>query len=245
MVPILGHYASATVPQISFGSLGSGPGQLHLPRGIAVDDSGKIYVADNRNHRVEVFDQSGKYVSEFDKGGTPEGIAVSKAGDVIVIDRGNMTVEKYSQDGRLVSSFGSAGSNPGQLGNAERVATDSAGNIYVTEPNDVEKFDSNGSYVSYFVANDSKNCCMNAMGIAVDGSDNVYAADKMSYSHDGLAITYEPLSESIKDNQTAIIKATVSATRDVPRGTYWLILAPGNCIGGPLELVTVSDCEEK
>lgn len=204
MIPILVHNANATVPQLSFGSLGSGPGQLHLPRGIAVDDSGNIYVADNRNHRVEVFGPSGKYVSEFDKGGIPEGIAIDRSGDIVVLDRANMTVEKYGRDGRLVSSFGSAGSDPGQLGNAERVAVDAGGNIYVTDANDVQKFDSNGSHVSYFFANNSKNCCMSAMGIAADSSNNIYVADMMYH-------------RIIKFNSTGSILSVFNATFSEPR----------------------------
>ncbi|MGI0102645.1 MAG: hypothetical protein ACREA7_08645 [Nitrosotalea sp.] len=176
-VPLLIHNVNAATPQLTFGLLGSGPGQLHLPRGIAVDNSGNIYVADNRNHRVEAFDPLGKFVSEFDKGGIPEGIAVDGSGNIIVVDRSNMTVKKFSPGGVLLSSFGSAGSEPGQLGNAARVAIDSSGDIYVTDANTVEKFNSNGSFVSYFFANDTKNCCMNAMGIASDDSNNVYVAD--------------------------------------------------------------------
>ena len=38
-----------------FGSYGSGPEQFQNPRGIAVDQSGMIYVADYANNRVLVF----------------------------------------------------------------------------------------------------------------------------------------------------------------------------------------------
>ncbi|MDE2591133.1 MAG: hypothetical protein KGL95_15865 [Patescibacteria group bacterium] len=68
--------------------------------------------------------------------------------------------------------------------------------------------------------------------------------NEILYSHDGLDVTYTPLSESLKDNQTVTLKATVTASDDVPNGTYWLILTPDNCFGGPLVLLTVSDCEK-
>ena len=38
----------------SFGSLGSGAGQFNFPRGVAVDGSGNIFVADGGNGRVQV-----------------------------------------------------------------------------------------------------------------------------------------------------------------------------------------------
>ncbi|MGI0070454.1 MAG: SBBP repeat-containing protein, partial [Nitrosopumilaceae archaeon] len=66
IIPLEVHNANAATPQLTFGSLGAGQGQLHLPRGIAVDSSGNIYVADNRNHRVEKFDSSGTYLSSLD-----------------------------------------------------------------------------------------------------------------------------------------------------------------------------------
>ncbi|MGI0074135.1 MAG: SBBP repeat-containing protein [Nitrosotalea sp.] len=94
-IPLVIHNANATTPQLTFGSLGSGPGQLNVPRGIAVDGSGNIYVADNRNHRVEEFDSSGKYVAEFDKGGIPEGIAIYN-GNIYVVDRNSTSIEIFS-----------------------------------------------------------------------------------------------------------------------------------------------------
>ncbi|MDE1766775.1 MAG: PQQ-like beta-propeller repeat protein [Thaumarchaeota archaeon] len=68
--------------------------------------------------------------------------------------------------------------------------------------------------------------------------------NEMLHSHDGLDVTYEPQSESMQDNQTVTLKATVTASKDVPPGTYWLVLTPGNCVGGPLVLITVSDCKK-
>lgn len=68
--------------------------------------------------------------------------------------------------------------------------------------------------------------------------------NEMLHSHDGLAVRYEPVSESIVDGQTVTLKVTIMASSDVPHGTYWVILTPGNCAGGPLILLTVSDCEK-
>ena len=39
----------------SFGSQGEGPGQFHHPRGLAVDDSGIVYVCDSGNDCVTLF----------------------------------------------------------------------------------------------------------------------------------------------------------------------------------------------
>lgn len=68
--------------------------------------------------------------------------------------------------------------------------------------------------------------------------------NEMLYSHGGLEVKYDPQNVSLTDGQTTTLKATIMASKDVPRGTYWVILAPGNCAGGLLILLTVSDCEK-
>ena len=45
----------------SFGTQGSGPGQLHSPSDVAIDSEGGILVADNLNDRVQRFTSEGQY----------------------------------------------------------------------------------------------------------------------------------------------------------------------------------------
>jgi NHL repeat len=49
----------------SWGEPGAGPGQFHLPHGIAVDREGTVYVADRENSRVQLFTPDGKYLREW------------------------------------------------------------------------------------------------------------------------------------------------------------------------------------
>jgi len=57
----------------SFGSEGSGAGQLNEPTGLAVDQStGDVYVADTGNNRVDKFDPFGTFIRAF-IGGLPTG----------------------------------------------------------------------------------------------------------------------------------------------------------------------------
>ena len=50
---------------MSWGSLGSGPGQFDTPHGIAVSPDDEIYVADRGNRRIQVFEPDGTYIREF------------------------------------------------------------------------------------------------------------------------------------------------------------------------------------
>jgi DNA-binding beta-propeller fold protein YncE len=78
--------------------LGSGtvPGQFNLPKAVAADASGNIYVADSGNHRIQIFDaKSGEWtaigkqgpgIGEFDH---PSGIAVDSLGTIYISDTRN------------------------------------------------------------------------------------------------------------------------------------------------------------
>jgi DNA-binding beta-propeller fold protein YncE len=48
-----------------WGAPGTGPGQFHLPHGIAVDENGVLYIADRENGRIQRFDLQGRYLGEW------------------------------------------------------------------------------------------------------------------------------------------------------------------------------------
>ena len=83
----------------NFGSAGSGDGEFNFEIdaqtffGIAVDSSDNIIVADNGNHRIQVFDKNGHFLlafSNFENNDgdlvDPHGVAAAKAGRIIVSD---------------------------------------------------------------------------------------------------------------------------------------------------------------
>ena len=50
---------------LSWGEPGDGPGQFHLPHGIAVSPDGTVYVADRENSRIQLFTPSGRFLAEW------------------------------------------------------------------------------------------------------------------------------------------------------------------------------------
>src|SRR5206468_11362265 len=49
-----------------WGSKGSGDGQFNDPTSVAVDSTnGKVYVADPRNRRIQVFDSNGRFLTKW------------------------------------------------------------------------------------------------------------------------------------------------------------------------------------
>jgi hypothetical protein len=49
----------------AWGKKGRGPGEFDLPHWIGVDSKGLLYVADRNNARIQVFEQSGRFVAEW------------------------------------------------------------------------------------------------------------------------------------------------------------------------------------
>jgi PKD repeat protein len=117
-----------------------------------VDGAGNIYVVDNSNYRVQVFDHSRTYVrtigvtgewgNAFDHFGYPTGIALDMAGRIYVADGDRVQV--LDPGGAYLTTIGGAwGSRTGQLrGSSADVAVDTAGNVYIadTENHRIQKF---------------------------------------------------------------------------------------------------------
>ncbi len=91
---------------------GNQPGQLQRPRGLTIDSTGNILVADTKNARIQKFDATGKFVSFFGERGSsagqmqePNGIAVDAAGDIYVTDAMNHRLLRFKGDGQFVKEW--------------------------------------------------------------------------------------------------------------------------------------------
>jgi DNA-binding beta-propeller fold protein YncE len=87
-------------------------GEFYGPRGIAVGQDGRVYVADTGNKRVQVFDADGEFITQFGGGGLldgnldePVGIAVNGQGEVVVADTWNGRIQVFSADGQLLRKW--------------------------------------------------------------------------------------------------------------------------------------------
>ena len=151
-----------------WGEHGSGPGQFEMPHSLAFDSKGRLFVADRGNNRIQIFDQDGKYVTEWKQFGRPSGIFIDKKDNLYAADSESQPVKT---EGKLAAYGFNPGYNRGlRIGsavdgkvaafisdpptdsildkprpitsNAEGIAADAQGNIYGAEvgPRDVKKY---------------------------------------------------------------------------------------------------------
>lgn len=116
-----------------FGARGSGNGQFGVLHGIGIGPNDTMYVMDQGNHRVQVFDANGNFVRAFAGGGgkgpgkipgDSRGIAVDKDnGWVYVVDSGESQVEKFDLNGNHLATWGSEGAAAGQFRDGGRQVT--------------------------------------------------------------------------------------------------------------------------
>ncbi len=94
---------------LTFGEYGREPGQLAYPQYLAVDEpSGRVYVSDRANQRIQVFTDQGEYITQFSplsssavKTWQVMGLALGRDGAVYAVDAFNNVVWIFEPDGRL------------------------------------------------------------------------------------------------------------------------------------------------
>jgi DNA-binding beta-propeller fold protein YncE len=113
------------------------PGYFNNVHGVAVDpETRRVFVNDRQNHRVQVFDENGKHLSEWSFGPPPSDIHLFIIGadrSLWAFDRGTSKMLKYDLDGNFQYAWGTWGDFPGGFWGVHGLAVDQAGNFYVAE----------------------------------------------------------------------------------------------------------------
>ncbi len=128
----------------TFGSVGSEPGKLNEPRGVAIDSEGHVLVSDTGNNRVQEFSPTGSFLSRFGSEGSgdgqlnsPQSVTVGSTGNILIVDRYNNRVEEFSPAGAYITQFGGKEAKPGELHEPKAMALDSHGDVWVTDNSNI------------------------------------------------------------------------------------------------------------
>ena len=162
------------------------------PRGIAVDQSGRVFVTDTGNNRVVIFDSNGGYLAQFGTNGLnpgefdePVGLAVDLSNNVYVVDTWNKRIQVFQPvnselDYQYLREWSVSGWEGQSINNKPFIALDSAGNVFVTDPDGyrVLEFTSQGEFIrgwgDYSSGIDGFG---QPIGIAVDAQGRVLVSD--------------------------------------------------------------------
>ncbi|KAI8493411.1 hypothetical protein Bbelb_288080 [Branchiostoma belcheri] len=85
-------YNQSRVKIFQFGTYGKAKGQLNSPKGICLDSSGHIIVANTGNNRVDMFTSTGEFVRTIVDIEGPWGVAMGPCGDLMVTSSHTHTV---------------------------------------------------------------------------------------------------------------------------------------------------------
>ena len=187
--------------------------RLNMPRGVAIDSAGSLYIADSFNYRVRKITAGGVISTVAGNGiccywgeGGPAtsarlsayGIAVDGSGNLYIADASSSRIRKVTAGGTIstIAGNGSSGysgdggpATAAQLNYPQGLAVDGSGNLFIadTSGNRIRKVSANGTISTFagtgtYGSSGDDGPAGNAqlaspMGVAVDGSGNLYIAE--------------------------------------------------------------------
>lgn len=175
---------------------------FNLPQAIAIKaSSGRIYVADTANHRIQYFTSAGAYGGQFGSSAysavtgaitagsgdgelsSPSALAINQSsGDVYVLDTGNNRVAQFTATGTFIRNFGTTGTGDAQFTAPTAIAVHpTTFQVYVADAtrDDIQIFNSSGTFVLKFGTSGTGNgqySAISGMAFSATGT-SLYIAD--------------------------------------------------------------------
>ncbi len=232
--------------------------RLGRPRGVAVDGSGNVYIADTDNHRIRKVDADTDFIStvagsryggDSGDGGAataaqlsyPYGVAVDGSGNLYIADTNNSRIRKVDAATNKISTVAGDGTYgfdgdggpavAAQLWTPYDVAVDGDGNLYIVDTNNlrIRKVDAVTGFISTVAGNGS-------YGFSGDGA--AATAAQLS-SRQGVAVDGDGNLYIADSFNHRIRKVDFTATV-TPGPTATLTAAPATITAGQSSTLTVA-----
>ncbi|PJJ80482.1 NHL repeat-containing protein [Mucilaginibacter auburnensis] len=193
---------------------------FNVPRSLALDANGNLYVADFGNNRIRKITSAGvvttlagdgiaRYVNSVAANSNvasfngPASVAIDAQGSLIVADQGNKALRKVNVTTGIVTTIGGGPNYPNQIGTPVAITIDPQSNIYIVDKGGQIlqlRASSKSLYVlagkanttGYANGTGATSLFSSPTGIAVDAAGNAYVADFANNVVRKLAITVTP-----------------------------------------------------
>ena len=129
-------YTTCHTPVVATGKEGKAPGELLSPQGVAIhEETHQIFVANCSNNRIEIFFETGEFISQLGVRQLSYPFDIAIHGDSLYVScRGDDTVSQFSLIEMChVRRIGGEGSNNGQFNFPQQLTTDLIGRVFVAD----------------------------------------------------------------------------------------------------------------
>ncbi len=124
----------------AWGRKGPGRGEFDTPHSLAMDSQGRLFVADLRNNRIQIFGQDGRFIDEWKQFGMPGGLFIDK-NDILYVSDSLSGPDTHpgwvrgirigsARDGTVTAFIPDPTPTANPITAAESVAADAAGNVF-------------------------------------------------------------------------------------------------------------------
>lgn len=167
----------------------------------------KVYICDENNHRVEIFDKDLNFISQIktresdnqsERFGYPLSCTVSSQGDVFILDSENKRIIKFDLFGNFVQNFGGFDAGEFMLHNPLRFSISNGNNIFVIDKNKIVIFDQYGNGISRIdLAENPTGINIVFNTLTVNSNNNIYSSN-LSSEFSLKKLNFNKVNENIK-----------------------------------------------
>ena len=186
-------FSPAGILLAQWGQRGTNAGEFMLPRAVAVDSKGEVFVSEytvaERVQRfaprgeklLACFGHAGNAPGEFNR---PEGLCVDAQDRLYVADSCNHRIQVFSHDGKFIREYGKPGKGMGELSYPYDICVDAEGRQYVCEFGNsrIQVFDAKDRPLEIIGGPGLLPGQFNdPWGVALDSAGNLYVADSQNH----------------------------------------------------------------